>query len=300
MNMRAATAVGLIAILLWALLAALTTLSGQIPPFQLVAMSFAIAGTLGLFYLARDPKGLRSLLAVPVGAWALGVAGLFGYHFFFFLALRSAPAAEANLINYLWPLLIVLLSALLPARGEAGGLKWWHVTGAMLGLAGTALIIAGGSGDSADHVAHDSPWLGYAAALIAAFVWSSYSVANSRFPEVPSTSVAGFCLATSVLAIVAHLLFEETVWPASTTEWFATIGLGLGPVGAAFYVWDYSVKHGDIRVVGAVAYATPLLSTLLLVALGISSAGPALWLACALITGGAILAAKEMLFPARD
>ncbi|MDH3579094.1 MAG: EamA family transporter [Hyphomicrobiales bacterium] len=299
MSMRGATAVGLIAILLWSLLAALTTLSGQIPPFQLVAMSFALAGALGLVYLARDRQGLRFLSSVPPGAWALGVAGLFGYHFFFFLALRSAPAAEANLINYLWPLLIVLFSALLPARGGAGGLKWWHVTGAMLGLAGTALIIAGGSGESAESVTHTSPWFGYTAALIAAFVWSGYSVANRRFTEVPSASVAGFCLVTSVLATVAHLLFEETLWPASTTEWLAAIGLGLGPVGAAFYVWDYAVKHGDIRVLGAAAYAIPLLSTLLLVALGIASAEPVLWLACALITGGAILAAKEMLFPAR-
>ena len=299
MSARGATAVGLIAIALWSLLAALTTLSGRTPPFQLVAMSFALAGALGLVYLARNRQGLRLLSGVPLGAWALSVAGLFGYHFFFFLALRSAPAAEANLINYLWPLLIVLFSALLPARGEAGGLKWWHVTGAMLGLAGTALIIAGGGGGRADHVGDTSPWLGYTAAAIAALVWSSYSVANRRFAEVPSACVAGFCLATALLATLAHLVFEETLWPASTTEWVAAVSLGLGPVGAAFYVWDYAVKHGDIRVLGAAAYAIPLLSTLLLVALGIASAGPALWLACALITGGAILAAKEMVFTAR-
>ena len=83
-------------------------------------------------------------------------------------------------------------------------------------------------------------------------------------------------------------------------QWAAVAGLGIGPVGAAFYVWDYGVKHGDIRVLGAAAYATPMLSTLALVTLGSSTAGPALWTACILITAGAALAAREMLFGQKD
>ena len=262
-------------------------------------MSFSVAGTLGLFYLAFTPRGLGSLRKTPLGAWVLGVAGLFGYHGFYFLALRSAPAIEANLINYLWPLLIVLFSALLPVRDQTGGLKWWHLAGAFLGLAGTVLIVAGSDGAGAVQRAAGDRWIGYGAALAAALVWSSYSVANRRFASVPSTSVAGFCLVTALLAAGAHLLFEETVWPASPMEWAAVAGLGLGPVGFAFYVWDHGMKHGDIRVLGAAAYAIPVLSTLALVAFGRSTAGPALWAACILITAGAILAARDMLFRTR-
>ncbi len=297
---RAATGIGGIAIVLWSLLALLTTLTGDVPPFLLVALSFFIGGTLGLIYLVCSPRGLRSLLETPLSAWALGVAGLFGYHALYFLALCSAPVVQANLIIYLWPLLIVLFSALLPGDEETGGLKWWHVSGASLGLAGTVLIIAGGSGAPALHGAGGIPWLGYGAALAAALVWSGYSVANRRFANVPSTSVAGFCVATAVLATAAHLVFEQTVWPASPGEWAAVAGLGLGPVGAAFYVWDHGVKHGDIRVLGAAAYATPVLSTLALAMLGRVTADAALWAACILITAGAALAAREMLFAPKD
>ena len=295
MSTRAATGIGFISILLWSQLAVLTTLSGAVPPFQLVAMSFVLAGGIGFATLLRAPNGLQSLIETPPGAWALGVAGLFGYHFFYFLALRTAPAVEANLINYLWPLLIVLFSALLPARGEAAGLKWWHICGAALGLAGTIIIVSGNNGGGGALAGNDIPWPGYGAALVAALVWSGYSVANRRFASVPSTSVAGFCIVTAIAAGLAHLSLETMVWPARSSEWAAILGLGLGPVGAAFYFWDYGVKHGDIRVLGAAAYAIPLLSTLSLVAFGLSKAAPSLWLACVFITVGAALAAKDML-----
>jgi drug/metabolite transporter (DMT)-like permease len=296
MSTRTATAVGFISVLLWSQLAVLTTLSGAVPPFQLVAMSFALGGAIGFVYLLRAPNGLQSLVKTPPGAWALGVTGLFGFHFFFFLALRSAPAVEASLINYLWPLLIVLFSAALPARDQDGGLKWWHTSGAALGLAGTVIIITGSASTGSALSGDAIPWLGYGAALCAALVWSSYSVANRRYASVPSTSVAGFCLVTACAATLAHLALETTVWPASRIEWLAIAGLGLGPVGAAFYFWDYGVKHGDIRVLGAAAYTAPLLSTLSLVAFGLSQATPSLWVACVFITAGAVLAAKDMLF----
>jgi drug/metabolite transporter (DMT)-like permease len=285
-----------VAVCLWSLLASLTALAREIPPFQLAAMSFAIAGALGCAYIVVSGKGLASLRFVPLPAWALGVAGLFGYHFLYFLALRTAPALEANLLNYLWPLLIVLFSALLPAGGKRQGLRWWHLAGALLGLAGTLLILTAGgkAGFSAQ------AWGGYMAAAGAAFVWAFYSVLSRHFAHVPSSAVAGYCLLTAVAAALCHLVFETTVWPSNASGWAAVAGLGAGPVGLAFYVWDHGVKHGDIRVLGAAAYATPLLSTLLLVLFGLGQASPALWAACALITGGAILAAWEMLAPGRQ
>ena len=178
MNTRAATAVGFISILLWSQLAVLTTLSGAVPPFQLVAMSFVLAGVIGFAYLLRIPNGFRSLIAAPPGVWALGVSGLFGYHFFYFLALRSAPALEANLINYLWPLLIVLFSAALPARGEDRGLKWWHTSGAALGLAGTVLIVTGNNEGGSLPGGNAIPWLGYGASILlfAPAMYMMYSV----------------------------------------------------------------------------------------------------------------------------
>ena len=281
-----ATLIGGSAVLMWATLALLTTLTGAVPPFQLVAMAFAIAFLLALgAWLARGEPALHHLRQ-PAAVWALGLGGLFGYHFFYFMALRNAPAVEASLINYLWPLFIVLFSALLP--GER--LRWFHVLGAAAGLGGTALLLAdgGATGFAREH------WLGYLAAFACAFVWSGYSVMSRRFGQVPTDAVGGFCGATALLAALCHLLFETTVWPQGA-EWLAVLALGMGPVGAAFFVWDHGVKRGDIKALGAFAYAAPLLSTILLVAFGEDRATWRIAVACLLITGGAALAAGDLL-----
>jgi drug/metabolite transporter (DMT)-like permease len=210
---------------------------------------------------------------------------LFGYHALYFLSLRLAPPAEAGLINYLWPLLIVLFSAFLP--GEK--LRWHHLLGALLGLAGTVALFGGGSGGfMLDYLP------GFAAAFVAAFIWAAYSVMSRRLAAVPTATVAGFCAVTALLATVFHFAFEETVWPERLTQWLAIAALGIGPVGAAFYAWDIGMKHGDIRVVGAASYATPLLSTGLLVALGYAPTSSSLALAALLIAGGGLLAAKDL------
>lgn len=283
---RRATLIGGTAVLMWATLALLTTLSDGVPPFQLVGMAFAIAFVIGLAWPAMRGRSPFAALRQRPAVWALGVGGLFGFHFFFFLSLSLAPPVQANLINYSWPLLIVLFSALLP--GER--LRWWHVAGALMGLAGAVLLITGGGSLtlSADDAA------GYAAAVVSALIWSGYSVTSRRVGNVPTEAVGGFCGGTAILALLCHLAFEQTVWPG-TVGWLAILGLGLGPVGLAFFVWDYGVKRGDIQVLGALAYGAPLLSTLLLVAFGRGAFTWPVAIACLLIVGGAILAAKDML-----
>ena len=281
MTTRTATSIGLIAILLWSMLALFTAATGRIPPFQLNAMTFLVGGLVGVVSWIVRPQGLEALRQKPV-VWALGIGGLFGYHALYFAALRLAPPAESGLINYLWPLLIVLFSSLLP--GEH--LRRAHIVGALLGFAGVIVLIAGRG--AFDARAEYMP--GYLCAFVAAFVWAGYSVLSRRFGQVPTDAVAGFCLATALLSLVCHLAFETTVWPESTVQWLAVLGLGLGPVGAAFYVWDIGMKRGDIRFLGVASYATPVLSTLLLVVAGYAEPTLTLALACGLIVAGALVA----------
>ncbi len=283
----AATLIGLGAIVLWAALALMTAASGTVPPFELAAITFLIGGGLGLVYTAWRRK--LSRLAQPPIVWAVGVGGLFGYHALYFAALRLAPPAEASLIAYLWPLLIVLMSALLP--GEKLSLR--HVIGAALGFAGAVVLFSGRFG--ARSSLGGPTLVGYGLAFACAFVWSSYSVGSRFLKHAPTEAVAGFCLATSALAFLCHSAFETTAWPARLSEWAAILGLGLGPVGLAFYVWDFGVKNGDIRMLGVAAYAAPVLSTLILVATGFSPATASLALACALIDGGAVVASWRKL-----
>jgi drug/metabolite transporter (DMT)-like permease len=277
------TGYGLLAILLWGLLALLTASTGNVPPFLLTALTFAIGGGLGLVILAL--RGRLGLLKQPLAAWALGVGGLFGYHAVYFAALKAAPPAETSLIAYLWPLLIVLFSALLP--GET--LRLRHVLGALLGFSGVLVLAISKGGIGATGA---FPIIGYGLALACAFIWAGYSVLSRRMVDVPTEAVVGFCLATAALAALTHLAFEPAGLPQTPTLWAAIVALGLGPVGAAFFLWDIGMKRGDIRFLGAASYAAPVISTLALIAAGRAEAGWPLALACLLIVGGALIARK--------
>jgi drug/metabolite transporter (DMT)-like permease len=281
-----ATLAGTVAILLWSLLAVLTAFSGAVPALQLTAFSFGLGFLLALGKWLWRGESIRRHLTIPAAAWAVGVGGLFGYHALYFLALRLAPPVEASLLNYLWPLLIVLFSALLP--GER--LRMHHIAGAAAGLAGTVLLVAGSGVDFASDGA-----LGYAAAFACAFIWSGYSVLSRRMAAVPTDSVGGFCLATALLALVLHLLLEQTVWPETALQWAALVALGLGPAGSAFFFWDVGMKRGDIRALGVAAYATPLLSTSWLLLMGFGQVTAGVIAAAVLITGGGLLGARDLL-----
>lgn len=287
MTRTRATLIGFSAILLWSLLALLTAWSGTVPPFQMTAITFAIGALTVLLYI----RGQGRWPQIPAGqskAVLFGIAGLFLYHVLYFTALRNAPAVEASLIAYLWPLLIVVGSALMP--GEK--LRAHHVIGAMLGLGGAALILVSRGGG----LTGGGSALGYGAAFACAFTWAAYSLSSRRFAEVPTDAVVIYCAATALLSLLCHLVFEVTVWPETHLQWAAIIGLGIGPLGVGFFTWDIGCKNGDIQVLGATSYAAPLLSTFVLIAAGVTGPTPTIFGACLLITLGALVAAKDMLF----
>jgi drug/metabolite transporter (DMT)-like permease len=288
-----ATLVGFIAVLLWATLALFTTATGRVPPFQLLSLTFGIAFAVSLLrwpWLARrNHAEFRRIFRQPWPVWLIGIGGLFGYHALYFTALRHAPPVEASLIAYLWPLLIVLMSALLP--GER--LHWTHLVGGGIGLIGAVLLVLQKAGGA---VSFDAQYIvGYLAALGCAFTWSTYSVMSRRFGQAPTDLVGAFCGATALLGALAHAVTgEPTIWPANPWEWAAVAALGLGPVGLAFFVWDYGVKRGDIKALGACSYASPLLSTLLLILAGKAEATATVLVACLLIVGGALIASRDL------
>lgn len=257
----------------------MTVLSAPTPPLLLNALCFGVGGGLGLVWVIVTGQA-RALRRVPLRAYLIGTLGLFGYHAFYFAALRLAPPAEAGLINYLWPLLIVLLSGLLPGEKVRRG----HILGAALAFCGAVVILNKGfTGTSL---------FGYTLALLAAFTWAGYSLLSRRMGHVPTAAVAVFCLATATLSLALHLAFETPAWPATSTGWAAIAALGIGPIGLAFYVWDIGVKRGNIQLLGTLSYAAPLLSTLALVLANMAQPSLSLGLAALMITGGALIAAR--------
>ncbi|MCW3481768.1 DMT family transporter [Neisseriaceae bacterium JH1-16] len=259
------------AILLWASLATLGALTRSLPPFFVVGVALVIGSLLSLHRL-REWK-------VPAKVLGVGLYGLFGYHFLLFFAFRHAPALEANLLNYLWPLLIVLLSPLI-VPGTV--LAPRHIVGGLLGFVGAGLIVTGGKLSVSG-----GAMAGYLLAIAAAFVWSTYSLLTRRI-HFANGAVGGFCLLSGLLALLCHALFEPAVSPSSA-QWLALAGLGLGPMGGAFFLWDRALKQGDPRQIGSLSYTTPLLSTLLLVASGQGTLNAVAGWAILLILGGALL-----------
>ena len=277
-----ATALGGVAIAFWSGLALLTAATHGIPPFELLTLSFGVAFLAGLVILTLRGKEALARLRQPVLPWITAFLALFLYHALYFQALAAIPPARASLIAYLWPLLIVMFSALLP---NGSGLQIRNLGGAGLGLLGVGFIFAGhnvvteGQGSA----------LGYVAAIGCAVVWSAYSVVNRRFARIPSEMLIGVCAAVSLAGGIAHLVLERTIWP-SGWQWGAIFLLGVGPTGLAFLAWDHATKHGDLPLLGALSYLAPLISTLLLVLAGKAVATVTLGLAAFLIVGGAVLA----------
>ncbi|WKB51877.1 DMT family transporter [Eleftheria terrae] len=234
------------AIGLWASLATLGVSLSAVPPFLLTGLSLLI-GSVPAWPRWREWR-------VPPGTLALGLWGLFGYHFLLFIALRHAPPVEANLVNYLWPLLIVVLSPLLLPGMR---LRPLHLVAAGAGFAGAALAIVGGRSLSGDW-----SW-GYLAALGAAFMWASYSLMTKRVAAFPTSVIGLFGLVSGLLSLLCHLLLEPAVTLAAR-DWGLIVVMGLGPLGAAFFLWDKALKTGDPRTIGILSYLTPLASTTLL------------------------------------
>ena len=268
------------AIALWASLAALGVTLSHVPPFLLTGLSLLIGSLIALPLSRFDWRQWK----VSASTLALGVYGLFGFHFLLFIALRHAPPVQANLINYMWPLGIVVMA---PRFLPGVSLTRRHVLAALLGFGGAALAILG-RGSSAEVV-----WAwGYLAAAASAFIWASYSLLTQRVAPFPTAAIGSFALISGLLSLLCHALLEPAA-ALSRQDWGLIALLGLGPLGGAFFLWDAALKRGDARQIGVLSFLTPLLSTLALLALRGETPSLSVALAAAMIIGAAVLATRK-------
>lgn len=261
---------GLITILCWGSLATFSNLLIHVPPFFVLGVCFLFGGLPGVFSFREMFPGWKVSL--------LGIAGYFGYHFFLFYSFRYAPAIEANLINYLWPVIMVVVT---PAFFKGEGLKWYHILGACLSVIGSVVLIAGKGGQiEAQYIT------GYLLAFGAAITWPAYSIGKKKLGPTSIWAVSGYCIGASALCFLTHFLIEPRVVLQGRDAWMLLF-MGLGPFGIAFYFWDLALRAGDPKVIGALAYLTPVISTLGLVLFAGQTISKTTGIAMALIIGGA-------------
>jgi drug/metabolite transporter (DMT)-like permease len=277
----------LAAIALWASLAVLGLSLKHVPPFLLTGIALLV-GSVPAWPFFRQWK-------VSLGALALGIYGLFGFHFLLFIALRHAPPVEANLVNYLWPLGIVVMAPLfLPGTR----LTATHLIAACAGFAGACIAILGDNlfkNGLQGLTSAGFAW-GYIPAAGSAFIWASYSLMSKRLASTghgfPTAAIGLFGLVSGVLSLLCHALMEPAV-TLSGQDWALMAVMGLGPLGAAFFLWDAALKKGDARHIGILSYITPLASTALLMLVTGRSLTWSIGLATALILGAAILGSRD-------
>jgi drug/metabolite transporter (DMT)-like permease len=277
----------LAAIALWASLAVLGLSLKHVPPFLLTGIALLV-GSVPAWPFFRQWK-------VSLGALALGIYGLFGFHFLLFIALRHAPPVEANLVNYLWPLGIVVMAPLfLPGTR----LTATHLIAACAGFSGACIAILGENlfkNGLQGLTSAGFAW-GYIPAAGSAFIWASYSLMSKRLASTghgfPTAAIGLFGLVSGVLSLLCHALMEPAV-TLSGQDWALMAVMGLGPLGAAFFLWDAALKRGDARHIGILSYITPLASTALLMLVTGRSLTWSIGLATALILGAAILGSRE-------
>ena len=262
---------GIITIVCWGSLATFGNLLIHLPPFFVLGVCFLL-GSLPAF---THFKEMFPSLKITI----LGTLGYFGYHFFLFYSFRYAPAVEANLINYMWPVLMVMVT---PYFFPQERLRWFHFLGAFLAVLGCALLVFGAEAESKG----EEIYLGYLLAAGAAITWPTYSIVKKKMPPTSLWAVGGFCLGASLLSFLTHFLIEPHV-VLQTPDALKLLVMGLGPFGIAFYCWDKACHLGDTKVLGALAYLTPVISTLGLVFFAGKSLSLSTGIAMVLIIGGA-------------
>ena len=278
---RISIVLALFTVFLWSTLALIVYNLNHVTPFLIVGIALCIGGMIGVVKIKEWRIPLKTLL--------LGIYGLFGYHFLLFTAFKYAPAIEANLLNYLWPLLIVLLS---PVLLQGYHLRIYHLIGAFVGFLGAGLIVSGGSlGLDLSNIK------GYLMAGSAAFVWSSYSLLTKRVPPFSTAAVSVFCFVSGLLSLGVYFVGNRSLHEIlllSTKDWLLLILLGAGPMGLAFFTWDAALKRGDPRIIGSLTYLTPMLSTFNLIIWGGQKFTSLSALAMVLILSGAVIGSFDL------
>jgi drug/metabolite transporter (DMT)-like permease len=250
------TCIGAVAIPLWAMWPSLALRTVPVPPLETLTLAFACGWVSFkmLHMFAGGTSGQSS--QVSLRAWIPAVVyavALSGGDLSFLLALHRIPAAQANLLSYLWPVMFVVMGA--AAGVFVLGLR--QVAGLALGFAGAAILIWDG------HISFSTS--GIALALLSGALWAAYCVFRLIWKGPTGNLLARGCGISMLLCAVLHLLLETTVVP-STTNLLAMAIAGFVALGLGTFLWDLGFRQGDGHLLAVMAYATPLCSALLLAA----------------------------------
>jgi drug/metabolite transporter (DMT)-like permease len=254
----------LAAVALWATNAfAATVALDSLSVLQLLAVQYGSAAlALALWrsggrVVNRSSGAPLSLLDWPgVPTVAIGLLGLTGTIFLQYWAFATAPIVGANVIAYGWPLMAALWMAVTVRSRET----LVGVPLAALGFLGVVIILGGWE------VVAGGVEIGYIIALGSAVCMTFYTVAAGRI-DTPATDLLLPATTVGVVLAVTGSLLQGTPWPP-VGQWWPAVYIGIGPMAAGYWLWTYAMADHRADRLSPIGYATPLLSTLLLLATG--------------------------------
>ena len=272
-------------VLMWSTLATSVDLLHGAPTLFVNGIALTLGGLIGLPWL-RYWK-------LPPGLLLLGSVLMFAYHVMYFFALQLGDPIGVSLVHYLWPIIIVCLSG----RSSPGREKPRYLfVSAFLGFGGAAAacwslqqpaITKDAATSVVQHGLREA--VAYSLALLSAFAWAAYSVLGKRYRSASSLSVGAFTLPAGLACLALH--FATSAMPRLPPhDWIVLTYMGLGPMGIAFYLWDFGIKKGNTSVTTALSYATPVLSSVFLAFHAAQRLPATLWLGVAMVTVSIVLA----------
>ncbi|MGA8165199.1 MAG: EamA family transporter [Waddliaceae bacterium] len=256
---RKNTFLGLFAVAIWSFAALLAVELTSIPTFELLFCEFLIAYLI-VFARYSISKEKPSFTSFKKRDLLIASAALIANQMFYYSAFRHSPAAQVDLINYLWPTLLILFSSFLPNE------KWSssYLIACIFCLFGVYTLLSPGESQnlSSNHL------LGYFLAFGAAVTWALYSLySRYRGSSNSASCISWACGPAALVSLLMHLYFETFVFP-NQYEIALILILGVFQMGLAFYFWERGLKKGCVKSLGLSSYSIPVFSVLLLVLFG--------------------------------
>jgi drug/metabolite transporter (DMT)-like permease len=269
---------GCLAVLLWSFSALYIGWTSQAPPFLLAALSSIIGSIYFFLTCLANPAKFSFAIRQKWEVWALFFSAVVFYRALYLTSLKLAPIVEANLLNYLWPLFIILFSALI----DHIRLSKKVYLGAVFCFAGAVCIGISKKGNLSFEAGH-------ILAIGGALTWAIYSIMTSRLSSAPIGMIGLMHVIAVCVFLVLHIVFEQTtnVWNLPLLCWIGVTGLGLA-MSLGYNLWHEAMRYGNRETLAVVGYYTPLLSTLWLILFGDQQITSWVWLAIVLIIGGSL------------
>ncbi|MFQ3306937.1 MAG: drug/metabolite transporter (DMT)-like permease [Candidatus Midichloriaceae bacterium] len=257
------TLIGSLSLLFWAISATFVVTLKHIPTYEMLSFVFFIGLIFCILYNSTF-NHWNKLKNHPPYIWICGIIGICGNEIFFVFSFKNAPAAHADLINYLWPILVILFTPLLPK--EKFNVKY-IISAVIAFIAVIILIIEQNDITSLTEIKHEY-LIGYLCAFCAALFWTVYTLVSKFYGKLTPEMIVVYCGFGFIISTSLHIYFENFVIPTAF-DFLILFLMGVGTHCFAYFFWDLGIKKGDIKLLTILSYASPIISISILILLGL-------------------------------